>query len=522
MSFIISDRESLRDLCLVLAGEACDNNALVQAAEAGEEILFAENGAFVLDKPVNIRRPVKIRGNHACLSGDVPYGIGIYCSDVEVSDLVIDKVVKGVMIDAEDHTAENITLKDLIINDPGYGVGINIGSTKSHGFIHNVLVEGCVINSGYDEDASEKMGFHDGAMGFNIAAACPDSSTDEDVVGAVIDGLIIQNCRVLGARRYGINMLVGISIPQPGTDFMNMKAKIVDCVIRNMKVLNSEFDYCREMAITLSGGCMNNYGSLLENLEIGGCRVVYGICGMGFSGAGPIIPTSVSRNMGMRHGTIHDNTLIMMDLPVNEPSAAINLTTARSEGFAGVEVYDCFVEDVDIYRNTVIGADQAIQVVCANSMGDTAVALSNNRISDVRIYENHIKDSRTAFVFMAAYAEGRRFDWNWGWRKQDYTFAELSKTHEPTICFYDNVIRNVDCHDNDINGCANEIVCVAGLGRGHARFKNNKITENFRYYDNHFERSEGHVNIAGTYYSDWVRDEGGNEVHIISERGNHE
>ncbi len=512
MAFIIRDEKSFYDLCDVLACRKSDNWELMQAIDHGDSIELSENHSFILKEPIVIRRSISLLGHGCTLKGDVSEAIIIHSGNVSVEGLVIDKIARSVLVDGLDQEIENIRIANVLINDPGFGVGINIGSSENHGTIRNLCIEDCVINSGYSEEDSLKTGIFDGAMGFNISAACPSSDRQEDLIGALVDGLTIRNCRVLGPRRYGINMLVGITIPQPGTDFMDMKAKIVDCAIRNVRVLDCEFDYCREMGVSLSCGCMNNYGSLLENLEIAGCRVVYGIAGVGFSGAGPIIPTSVSRNMGMRHGSIHDNELIMMDLPVNEPSCTISLCCARSEGFAGVEVYDCFVEDVDIYNNTVINGDMAIQITAANSMGDEAISLSNNHISDVRIFNNHFKDVKTAFTFMAAYAEGRRFDWNWGWRKQDYRFAELSKDHKPTIRFYENFISKIDCHDNDIDGCANEIVAVAALGRGHALMKDNRITDEIYYYNNHFNRSEGHVNVAGAYYSDWVKDEGGNKV----------
>ena len=514
VTYIINDKKSFYDLCDTLSGKVSFNEKLNRAVSDNDEFIIDLKEPVALETPIIIKKPIHMKGNGVTLNGKTESAFVINSGNVVIHGFIIDKIVRSVIIDALDQKIENILLSDITINDPGYGMGFNIGSSESYGKIINTTIENCTVNSGYDEADSLKTGIFDGAMGFNISAACPAIEREDDIIGAEVDGLYIRNCKVLGPRRYGINLLVGTSIPQPGTDFLSQKSRIIDCAVRNVKVLDCEFDYCREMAVTLSCSCINNYGSVLEYLEIARCRAVYGISGIGFSGAGPFIPTSVARNMGMRHGSMHDNELIMMDLPVNEPSCGIALVAARCEGFAGIEVYDCFVEDVDIYNNTIINADMAFMIACANSMGDEAVSLSDNHISDIRIYNNHIKDARTVFTFMAAYAEGRRFDWNWGWRKNDYRFAELSKDHAPTIKFFGNSISGLDCHDNDINGCANEIVAVAALGRGHALMKDNRICDGISYHDNRFERSEGHINIRGAYYSDWVQDLGGNIVEI--------
>ena len=134
------------------------------------EIDLAGNAKIELKEPIELDRPVTIRGNGGMIYGNVPHAVRITGSEITIEDLVMNEFGRAVMIDAEDHTAENIILRKLMINDPGYGVGISIGSSESNGQIKNVTISGCTFNSGYSDETADKLGFTDGSNAIYVSA----------------------------------------------------------------------------------------------------------------------------------------------------------------------------------------------------------------------------------------------------------------------------------------------------------------------------------------------------------------
>ena len=509
MSYIIRDNEMLAELAALLTGNPGPHAAEFGAALAGGEIELAPGAEFSLDIPLVLGMPLRIKGNGAVLSGKAPCAVMICSGNTEVSELTLNGYGCAVNIDAMGGTADGISLRNLTINDPGYGVCINIGSSKSNSSLRNILISGCTLNSGYSREFAEESGIRDGAMGFNIAAACPQSALTEDLENAEIDGLVIDDCHILGARRFGINMLVGVEVPSESSDYLNQQSVLRNNAIRNVKILRCEFDWCFEGGISLMCGCIKNYGSICENLEVAYCRIVSGLLAVAISGAGPVVPTSVSRSMGVRHCSIHDNDCRAMDMDIGEPNYGIVIQSARAEGYAGIEVYDCFVEDVDIVNNTVTGNAFGIGLVAANALTDERICLSGNYVRNIRITGNKLSDVETAFQFYAAYAEGRRFDWNWGWRKVDQNWAPLLSDHTVSTAVYkDNFISDIVCRDNLIDGCRYEVCAAGACGKGHALMTGNRISDEIIFENNTFTRSENHIRVMDSDICDWVSADG--------------
>lgn len=491
-----------------------DSQVLYRMVE--ENTLFGQieldNSEFYFDRPLLLKQPVNIEGNGALITGPSAAGIIVASGDVTLNNIRFSDMPNAITVDARGKTISNIFISHIYVRDPGYGMVFNIGSTENDSRIENLHFEDCEIRSTYDEKAFLEKGMLDGATAFMIAAASPTAARREDICRCSIDGLFIERCSAYGGRRYGINMLAGIILPTEGYDFASQKASVIDCTIKNVKILDCILDYCREMAITLSCGTLRNFGSLFENLEVARCKVVFGICGIGYSAAGPIIPTSVSRNMGVRHGSIHDNYLIEMDLPVNEPNMALGLCGGRAEGFKGVECYDCFVEDIQFYGNTVENAMIGFFMTAANTLTDEFCILKGNYLKDIDVWDNTFINCEKAFFLTGAYGEGRRFDYDWGWYHKDQNWAPLAESDtESSVEFIGNYIANTRIHDNTIKGCRYEIEATGVSSRGHALVKDNKLI-NIEYRNNVFTRSEGHKIVMPVYSHDWVKDAGGNET----------
>ncbi len=499
-----------------------DGDTLLQMADQGQltGTIELEEREYVLDRTLILREPVVIEGNGASFSGKASNAMLIHSGEVVLKNFTLNNFPNSISVDAKGKTISNIVISHVNANDPGFGMVFNIGSTENDSLIRDIHFEDCVIRSAYKEDSFLEKGMFDGATAFMIAAASPTSDRLEDVCRCGIDGLYIERCEAYGGRRYGINALAGIILPQEGYDFYDQKAKVVDCYIRNVKVLDCVFNYCREMGISFSCGTLMNYGSYFENLEVARCTVYYGISAIGYSAAGPVVPTSVARNMGVRHGTIHDNHVIEMDLPVNEPNLALGLTGGRAEGIKGVECYDCYVEDIQFYNNTVENAMVGFAIGAANTMTDEKCWLARNYIRDVEVYNNTFLNCQKVFFITAAYGEGRRLDYDWGWCHRDHQWAPLLEDNrEQTVEFTGNYVENVNIHDNYAKGCRYEIEATGVTSRGHAVAKDNKLI-NIRYHGNKFDRSEGHVIVTPVRADDWVTDAGGNEsaMHILYEK----
>lgn len=493
-----------------------DGNSLLQMSEQGKltGTIELEEKEYVLDSPLMINNPVIIEGNGASFSGKASAGILIHSGDVVLKNFSLNNFANSISVDAKGKTISHIMISHVNANDPGFGMVFNIGSTENDSLIQDIHFEDCVIQSEYNEEVFAKKDMFDGATAFMIAAASPKGDRVADICRCGIDGLYIERCEAYGGRRYGINALAGIILPQEGYDFYDQKAKVVDCFIRNVKVLDCTLNYCREMGISFSCGTLMNYGSIFENLEVARCTVYYGISAIGYSAAGPVVPTSVARSMGVRHGSIHDNHVIEMDLPVNEPNVALGLTGGRAEGIKGVECYDCFVEDIQFYNNTVENAMIGFGLSAANALTDEKCWFEGNYLKDIEVYNNTFLNCQKVFFITAVYGEARRLDYDWGWYHKDQQWAPLLEDNrEQTVEYSGNFIENVNIHNNYARGCRYEIEATGATSRGHAVVKDNKLI-NIQYHNNKFERSEGHVIVMPVRAEDWVTDAGGNETEI--------
>lgn len=120
---------------------------LLQMAESGTLTgeIELDGAEYTLDRPLVITKPVCIDGCGAHFSGTTPSGIMVYSGDVVLKNFTMDGFAISISVDAKGRTISNIRISHVDVNDPGYGMVFNVGSTESDSRIEDIHFEDCTI-----------------------------------------------------------------------------------------------------------------------------------------------------------------------------------------------------------------------------------------------------------------------------------------------------------------------------------------------------------------------------------------
>lgn len=468
------------------------------------EIVLKADAVYELTaEGIEITRPLTITGRHATLCGHGKAGFCILSGNVLLKDFTMQGFEVNVEIDGRDAIIEHIHLKNIRFTHL-CGCAVQTGTTKSRGGIRDLLIENCRFeNNDEQESGNVTAGYASIAMN---AASCRDERDLEDVV---LEDVCVRDCVFRGSSRETVNVMGGTC----GGMFSGSIAHCKRTAMKNLKFLNNDFEGSYDATINVITGFMHNDGGSCDGLEIAGNRIVFGLWGIFVIAGEPVVNTV--EEVHIKNIRIHDNHLVMRALGCGEPSCGIAVNGGRLDFYTAV-CRNCGVDGVHIFNNYIEGSHRGISVDGGHSLldGDPPSEVSGCYVQDILIEGNEMKDVGEPFRFFGTYMEGRRYDWKIGIPPADIEWQKPVEDHSRlTYAARGNLIKDLRCVNNSINGFSYMLRASGALARGHGLIKDNTVS-GLVFEGNEFTGGENHLQAADVLAEDWVRDEGGNHIDV--------
>ncbi len=466
----------------------------------GNELVL--NGEHTLTKTLNINFPMTLTGNDATIRGSMSgiSAIMISASNTTIKNLSLNGFMYGVEIDALGQCVEHI-LVDNVTMYAGLNT-VDIGSSLSNSILRDIRVTNCKAIV----DFEEWQDYEYPAMSVCFNVCCSRHKGGDNIDNCLLEDVVVENCIKKGQTRSGI--IVGAAMPA-GPNLMIQDLSYSNLVVRDIHIINNVMEFCWDTALTVVGGFINTGAVFVEDVEFIGNTCYYGICGMTvcggahhFGNSGGSIIQNVKMNNNILEKAIDD---------VGETTRAIVINASRGDYYAGITSSNYLVKNIEIANNTINGA--GIALVGSFTFLDGPSWHYNNIVSDVFIHNNKINDAEIAFSFNGAEAEGRQYDWNFGYPRHCKKWTdEVDDDSVVTAVFKGNEVKNITCVDNTISGFRYRVFASGAWGLGHASFEDNKVTENLVFERNNFELGENRINVKDVISVDYIKDLGGNKV----------
>ena len=491
----------INELAAYLDGEKVEN-VVLNSIQDGDELVF-ENKEYVLKRPLNIRRALKLTGNGAHIKGDnCFYGIMVYSGDVTVSDFKITDFDAILEVDPFGKEIENILIEkiDYIVKYSG----IQAASSRSNGVLRNITIQDCVAHSkGHEWEGSGLQA----NLPITVYAAAGRADGTKEINNCLVEHAYILRNKAYGQYRTMINVTCAMAAEFSLTSY---QGTYDHCKVKDVHMNDNWCELAWDGPYNVTCEFMNASHSAIEDVEIAGNSGGFGIVGIYLFGGESCWSSTYGAQI--RNIKIHHNNLHRGVADVGEPSRGMHIVAARCDYFEHTHFNDAIMENVEVYENTIDGA--GIVLIGAYSMLDGDVEMSGNTLKNVKVHHNKILNCEKAFEVYAAQNEGRRVDWNFGYPRHDNTWLpELEDDSTETVRFTGNKIINLEISDNEVEGYRYRCWGVAAEGRGHAIYKDNKCVEGIVWKNNKFTHGEAHVHVADYTYDDFSKDLGGNEIY---------
>lgn len=471
----------------------------IQQEEGNPVIVLDANADYEITETLVIEIPVCIKGNGARILNRAKIGFQITASNVVMENLTISEGMISVIIDALGRDISNICFNSCQF-DRYILAGVKVGSTKNNSICRAVKFQNCNFRAQLSKNDKGEMFVC--ACDLILTAA---NSSSEDVCDAVLDGVTVEHCEVLGPSICNFMIVPGLSIDSSYTPVFDR------CGIRNIKIADSKLMGSDDTAVAAQANYINNYNCYFENLE-----VINNICEFGLTG---ISASAGSPMKGDCDGIYIRNIHILNNVLTGKPDVG-ETRTAIGAGGGGINYYSCscynsWVQNMEIRGNKISDCERGITLMGGSSMidADASSELKGNYVEDVIIEDNILKNVENCFIFYGAWIEGRRFDWNWGKHHTTQTWLpHVIDNSRTTMMASDNYIRKLRCVNNRCDGFSYLLRAAGAVGRGHGVMGNNRMTDDIIFRNNTFKNGENHIYVADCALEDWVQDMGGNTV----------
>ncbi len=345
-----------------------------------------------------------------------------------------------------------------------------------------------------------------GALNIPFSGAAAVARDVAEVRDCLLEDVWLENNEVHGGLRIGFNSMA--AMPSYG-QAMALRTRLVNNTVRGLHYIGNWTEQCWDGGFNIVGAFMNTEGSLIEDVELAGNRIGYGITALYMFPGEPIFGPnagSVIRNV-----TIRDNEFKCTVDDVGEPIRGIFLAGGRLDYFPGAEARDCVLENVQIFGNTFDGAGPVL--TGAYTLLDGEGCCENNVVRNVHIHDNRILNADYAFTVEGAQMEGRRYDWNFGFPRHDKKYLDPVEDDDVVLMrMKNNRVEDVLIEDNVIEGYRYRVLASGADIRGHGLAEENKACKNIVMRNNRYGVGEAHVRVAHYIGEDFCRDGGGNEV----------
>ena len=462
-------------------------------------IELEKDGVYQLDNTVAIPGPLMLRGNGATIINNQMTGFLLMGSHITLEDVNIQGGLVSVSIDSMGEKIEDIRLNRCRLE--GYMLaGVLAGGSKSASECRGLSVTDCCFKAG----ATKKENGDDNVMALDLilTAAC---STDVDVNRAVLDDVTIERCEVYGPSICNFMIVPGLSLNPQKTPMFD------GCSISNMRILNCKLRGSDDTAIAAQANYINNPNCFLENFDVIGCDVEFGLTGLSSSGGSPMT--------GSVSGIYQKNVRYLDNILTGKPDVGETRTAVGLSGgginYGNTTCLNSWIENVEVRGNRIFNCERGITVHGGYSMidADAVAELSGNYAKDIYINNNTMTDVENCFIFYGLWIEGRRFDWNWGKHHTTQTWLPHPEDNSLiTMAAKNNYVENLTCTDNHCKGFSYLLRAAGAVGRGHGYVEGNRMTEGIVFENNTYEGGENHIIVADTILEDWVADGGRNAV----------
>lgn len=460
------------------------------------EIELDENAIYAMKKPLVIMHPVTIHGNDADLVCEGATAILVASSGVLLHSMSISGGTVQVMVDALGQRISDIRFQDMIFLN--YTTGIWVGSSVSNSSISELKVIGCKFIKDDESIHADS----------DITLTSATSKYGEDLQDNLLEHVEISGNFFSGCTRCNILGIVALNMNAAG----DSEPDFLRCLIRHIIIQGNQMSGAYDTAVAHMANyirtreCQFDYVDVLDN------KITYGITGISSTAASPM--KGEARGVCARHIRYIGNVITEQEGGCGEPDTAIALDAAQLDYYSSSS-YGSLLEDIEIRDNVITGATYGVRASAAHSMldADPPCEMKDNVLSNLRITGNTLCRVDECFLFAGARIEGRRTDWNWGTEhKMQYWQKPIKDHHKVTMDVSGNIIKNVLCEHNRMDGYRYACRITGVIARGHGIFTGNRACENITFRNNIGKNGEDHIVIAHTWLEDWARDGGGNQV----------
>ena len=476
-----------------------EDQKYISREEDSSVIVLDPDENYEITETLIIDKSVCIQGNGAHIVCKARIGFLISASDVALENLTISEGTISAVIDSCGKNIQNISFTGCRFERYILS-GIMTGSAKSNGICRNISIRNCSFKAQLSKN--EKGEDMVCALDLILTAAC---SSQDNVGNAVLDGVCVENCDVLGPSICNFMIVPGLSLDPAKTPQFDR------CFIRNIKIAGSRLSGSDDTAVAAQANYINNNKCYFEKLEVVGNICEFGLTGISASAGSPM--------KGDCDGIFIRDIKILDNILTGKPDVG-ETRTAIGAGGGGINYYTCschnsYVKNLEIRGNRIYQCERGIAITGGSSMidADAPAELKGNFVEDAVIEGNKLTDVENCFIFYGAWIEGRRFDWNWGKHHTTQTWLpHVEDNSKQTMCASYNCIRRLRCENNQCIGFRYLLRAAGAVGRGHGAMSNNRVDEEICFRYNTFEKGENHILVGDCIIEDWVKDDGGNKV----------
>ncbi len=466
---------------LILAIE--ENNKTGNLTLEFEQGAKIEYSADILE----IKKPIVVDGKGAAITatGKGKSLFFICSSDVEIKNLTMQKFTENICINAKGQCIQNITVKNCTFDEINNNA-INAVSTESNSKMSKINI---VDNTFIGDKERITEGQNEGFKMFVTLTA--GKAGDKDIENVELSDITITGNKMSGGHRASINVL-GSIFDNLAMDFTKAK-KVINPVVKNLKIDNNVINGSWDVAINLVGGFLLQENAIMDNVQVTNNEVVYGVWGVAIVGAEPL--GGYAKSGKVSNVTVAGNKLPADSTACGELQHAIACVGARTDYFPGVHCENIGIENIIIEKNIIEHTDMGFSVSGANVfLNGKDTSIKNCYAKNIEIRDNTLIDVIDAFIFSGGHSEGRMFDYKIGVPLHNQVWGALAKNEDETYLLENNRLENLTCENNTIKGNRYKYKIYGALTRGNGLIKGNKII-NAKIIGNTFEETEGHINF---------------------------
>lgn len=469
-----------------------------------------EKAEYNITRTLHISKSLTFQGNDSTFTcAGTKECIIISASNVFITGFKINNFPTAILVDSEGKIIENIIVEKVTVNVLG-NIGFIATNSQSNGKLRHVHFRECEVYSPTSEwlDVEDELSQQ---LPFCCVLAMARDEKVSKIENCSIEDIWFENNYSHNGNREPFNFLGSGLIIDNMNDFRKGTPKAYrNLYLDGLHFIGNKVDIAWDAAFNFLGTTFNSQNIHCRNIEIAENDAGTGIAGIYLFVAEPFVGDN--SNMTMKHVIIRDNHFHKAIPDVGEPERMVFIGACRLDYYEPTSAYNNLLEDVEIYNNTFVGSGPVVTGIY--SMIDGNSVAENNITRNVRIHDNKILRTDTAFIIDGCQSEGRRYDWYWGSPRHDKKWLEPIANNVQTTILKNNAVENITVENNVIEGYRYKLKASGANIRGHAVATGNQACKDIIFSNNNFGIGESHIHVADVIMEDYCIDGGGNTVDL--------